>query len=170
LRAIIGSILLALSLSFVTNACALSRPAVGDEAALKRYLDAAAKAEPPSDLAEGGYDVGWADLNGDGKLDAVVRDTGAAACGSGGCSLTILERTRTGFRLRGAATITRPPIKVLRTSHGGWRDLSTWHEGGGLRPGCTATIEFNGRRYRTQECRTARDLGGQVIIAGRPNP
>jgi hypothetical protein len=137
-----------------------------DVAALQRYIRSLPPAADPGDDA---YQVGWVDLNRDGRLDAVVRWTGQPYCGSGGCNLTILERTRSGFRPRGSATITRLPIKVLRTSHSGWRDLSTWMEGGGIRPGCTALMDFSGARYRRHNCWPPEEPGikadGRVIIA-----
>jgi hypothetical protein len=113
---------------------------VEDEAALQAYLKATSKVSYD-------YQVGWADLNGDGRQDALIRFTSRDFCGSGGCGLEILVREKRGFQSLGAATITRLPIKLLDARHHGWRDFSVFVAGGGILPGYTARMSFNGKRY-----------------------
>lgn len=166
----IALLFLADGLAFVGMASAQqARPS--DEAALQRYIQGLPSS---GSLTDRGYQVGWVDLNSDGRLDAVVRWTGQPYCGSGGCELEVLERTTTGFRSRGHTTITRLPIRALRTSHGGWRDLSTWQEGGGNTVGCTALIAFEGGRYRRHDSWPPEKPGikaeGRVIIARPTDP
>ena len=91
--------------------------------------------------------IAWADLNGDGRPEAIVYVSGAEYCGNGGCTLLILERTAESFRLRGRTTITRLPIGVLRHRSSGWRDLTVFVAGGGILPGYRATLPFGGMRY-----------------------
>lgn len=141
-------------------------PGRSDEAALKRYIQTLPPAPDPNDDS---LQVGWADLNGDGRLDAVVRATGRPYCGSGGCNLMVLERTRTSFRVRGSLTISQLPVRLLASGHYGWRDLSMFQAGGGNLPGCTALIEFRRGRYRSDGCWPPEHPGikatGRVIIA-----
>jgi hypothetical protein len=132
-----------------------------DEAALQAYLKATSK---------GSYDyqIGWADLNADGRQDAIVRFTSQEFCGSGGCGLEILVRRGRGFRSLGSTTITRLPVKVLETRHHGWRDISVFVAGGGILPGYTARMSFDGRRYppnpTTPPARPMKGSFGRVII------
>ena len=130
-----------------------------DETALQAYLKATSKVSYD-------YQVGWADLNADGLQDAVVRFTSQEFCGSGGCSIQVLQRTRTGFRKRGSTTITWLPIEVLPSRHHGWRDLSMFTAGGGVLPGYRSSWAFNGRKYpfASQAGPLPKGLHGRAII------
>lgn len=57
--------------------------------------------------------IAHADLNGDGRLDALAYVSGSGWCGSGGCRLYVLENRGRAYRLVARTTITRPPIQVL---------------------------------------------------------
>ncbi|MEJ8630954.1 hypothetical protein P0F65_16050 [Sphingomonas sp. I4] len=77
------------------------------------------------------YDHALSDLNGDGRPEALVyawqgREGGRDMnlCGSGGCNLTVLSLTPTGYRVVSTISITRPPIRVLAGMSNGWHDLS----------------------------------------------
>ena len=132
-----------------------------DEAALQAYLQATSKVSYD-------YQVGWADLNGDGRQDAIIRFTSQDFCGSGGCGLEILVQTKRGFRSVGGTTITRLPVKVLESRHHGWRDISVFVAGGGILPGYTARMLFNGRRYppnpSTLPAKPMSNSPGRVLI------
>ena len=126
-------------------------------------------------VASANYKVAWIDLNGDGLRDAVVYFPASGWCGTGGCSTLVVRQTARGFAVIGNTPATRLPIRVLRTRHNGWRDLSTWQQGGGNLEGCTAAIEFNGWRYRARGCWPPGEPGttadGPVIIAAKhPDP
>jgi hypothetical protein len=145
---IVKGMIWVLCLSTAGAASAASRERPSDDAELKRYLGPAPKFNPPAGISrDDTYQVGWVDLNGDGRLDALIRDNGPAFCGSGGCGLRVLERTLTGFRSRGWMTITQLPVEVLNTRHHGWRDISVFVAGGGIRPGYQASLAYDGRRY-----------------------
>ena len=90
--------------------------------------------------------IGWVDLNADGLRDALVYVSSAAWCGTGGCTLVIVQRTRQGFRIRGHLTVTRPPVAVLDHAENGWRDVTVYVSGGGM-VGHTVVVPFNGERY-----------------------
>lgn len=91
-------------------------------------------------------------------------------CGSGGCTLLVLESGRGGWKVIGHVTIARPPILRLRRTSHGYRDLATFVEGGGIIPGYEADLPFNGRRYAgNPSVPPARPLKGEpqgdVLIA-----
>ena len=90
------------------------------------------------------------------------------------CNTLVLQRTARGYKVIGDTPTTRLPIKLLRSRHNGWRDLSTWQRGGGNLDGCTATIEFNGWRYRKRGCWPPGELGtkadGPVLLPREDQP
>jgi hypothetical protein len=125
-----------------------SRAAEDPSGALKAFLrtylhETAVSAD---DAFRTRYAVGWKDLNGDGRPEAIVYLTGRGWCGSGGCTLLVLERSGEGFSVRARTTITRAPIAVLPSASHGWRDLVVGVGGVGARPG-QAVLPFRGDRY-----------------------
>jgi hypothetical protein len=90
--------------------------------------------------------IGFADLNGDRRLDAVVLIQSANFCGSGGCNLYVLENTGRTYRAVGRETITRAPICVRPVANHGWRDLTVWVGGGGV-PNHVVQLRFDGTKY-----------------------
>jgi hypothetical protein len=129
----------------VVIAPALSAPA-GGEAAVRAWLQhrLGAKARGDRDV---GYQLGWADLTGDGRPEAFALISGRWWCGSGGCSMYVLQ-VRTGdVRMLGRHTITRAPIAVLDTRTNGLRDFSV---ASCTSRGCDrARIQFDGTKYRS---------------------
>ena len=104
-----------------------------------------------------------ADLNGDGSPEAIVYLTSSGWCGSGGCTMLILEQAGGSWRLLTKASITRPPIRVLGTKSNGWRDVGVWVQGGGIQPGYEAQLCFDGQTYpRNPSTAPARPLTGKV--------
>jgi hypothetical protein len=91
------------------------------------------------------YSSALVDLNGDGLKEVIVYVD--SLCGSGGCNLFVLESKKNGFDVVGALTITRPPIRVLKSRTNGWRDLAVWVQGGGIQPGYEALVPFDGSQY-----------------------
>ncbi|MGG6463585.1 hypothetical protein [Solilutibacter silvestris] len=72
-----------------------------------------------------------ADLNGDSLPDALVLLQGNKWCGSGGCTLLILKGTSAGYSLISHNTISAAPIRILKSSHLGWKDLIVHSNGTG---------------------------------------
>lgn len=79
--------------------------------------------------------------------EIVVYVSGRNWCGSGGCRLWILEPDGASFKVIGEETITRPPIRVLRSKSHGHFDIGVWVQGGGIRPGYEALLRFDGKSY-----------------------
>jgi hypothetical protein len=78
------------------------------------------------------------DLNGDGKNEIFVGLTGPYFCGSGGCSILLLDNHGnlvTGF------TVARYPVIIDKVKTNGWNDLFI-HSGGKDR-----IIKFDGKKY-----------------------
>jgi hypothetical protein len=110
-----------------------------------------------------------ADLNGDGKAEAVVHLTGPNWCGSGGCTTLILTPAGDSWRLVTRLSITRPPIRLLRTRSNGWRDLEVRVQGGGIQPGYEAQLRFDGKTYPSNPSvapalRLVRKVPGTTLI------
>lgn len=100
------------------------------------------------------YSDALSDLNRDNQPEALVYAMGTTAgngeadlCGSGGCNLYVLSLAATGYRLVSSISLARPPVRVLRHSTNGWRDLGVWVAGGGINPGHEAQLRFDGHRY-----------------------
>jgi hypothetical protein len=119
-------------------------------------LCAVAMAQAPTELSRavqsyeqehGGADSSafrWAlaDLNDDGRDDAIVLLSGPKYCGSGGCTMLVFRGTEQGFSLISASTIVMGPIKVSAKSVQGWRSLIVYSKGKG-----EVVLRFSGSRY-----------------------
>lgn len=104
------------------------------------------------------YRAAAADLNDDGTPEVLAYAEGAEHCGSGGCDLYVLSRSPRGWRLVSRMSVTRPPIRLLRSKHHGWHDLGVHVAGGGILPGHDVQLRFNGTRYP----------GNPSLLAPRP--
>jgi hypothetical protein len=83
--------------------------------------------------------------------------------------MLILKPDGALFRVIARTTITRPPIRVLQTTTNGWHDIGVWVQGGGIQPGYTAVLPFNGKAYASNPTvpparRTTSDPGGETLI------
>lgn len=92
------------------------------------------------------YHYNKVDLNGDGKLDAIVFASGNFVCGSGGCVMLIFKNINEEFKLITEMSVSRPPLIVLSTLTKGWKDLAMFISGGGAKP-FWAVLKFNGHSY-----------------------
>lgn len=120
---------------------AAERPDVtGVERFLRRYTAGSRSGE------EIRYRLGFADLNGDGRAEAIVYLLGGW-CGSGGCTTLILTPSTRGYRLLSAVRIVHLPIRVLHRRQNGWRSLSVRVHGGGITRAYDAELAFDGQRY-----------------------
>jgi hypothetical protein len=130
---------------------AISGPALGQDnvqagrdASLKKALRAWDKDDDDRSVR---YIVGFYDLNGDGKDEAIAQLLNSSWCGTGGCTTLVLVRRGDSWRVISDISVVQLPIRVLaRTSHG-WHSLGVWVQGGGIQPGYEAEIPFDGRKY-----------------------
>lgn len=135
------------------------------EDSLKKFLQSDLKNDKTTE-----YLAAFVDLNGDGVDEAIVYLTGHLWCGSGGCNTLVLARDGASWRTVTMMTITRTPIRVLANASSGWRNISVWVEGGGIRPGYEAELKFDGKTYPTNPSvpparRLARNVPGRIVVA-----
>ncbi|WP_088891769.1 hypothetical protein [Leptolyngbya ohadii] len=97
-------------------------------------------------LASTRYTYSRVDLNDDGTSEALVYLTGSFTCGSGGCTMLILEPARESYELVSRMTLVNPPVVVAEEKTAGWKDLMIYVEGGGVTPHY-AHLQYDGNRY-----------------------
>lgn len=120
------------------------------------------------------YAHGWADLNGDGRPEALVYMMSGNYCGSGGCTLYIYTPEQNSFYQHGSMSVTNLPVRALNSRTSGWRDLSVAISGGGTRAR-TVLIPHGRITYADNPtvapARTLpRDPPGSVVIAVNAQP
>ncbi|MEJ2124257.1 MAG: hypothetical protein P8Y47_05440 [Alphaproteobacteria bacterium] len=94
----------------------------------------------------GRYKTAAADLNGDGRVEAIVIFSGDDWCKKTGCSLVVFQMERTGFRPVTHVTSAHAPVLVGPDSSYGWRDLIV-KTGGGAAPIRKVRLAFTGKGY-----------------------
>lgn len=133
-------------------------------------------AEDRADHPNTRYVAGWADLNGDGRPEALVYLMSSNYCGSGGCTLFIYTPEQGSFSQHGSMSVTSLPVRALNSRTRGWRDLAVGVSGGGTRAR-TVLIPHGAITYADNPtvapARTLRQIpAGQTVIAdsdrGRP--
>jgi len=104
-----------------------------------------------------------------GKPEDIVYVSGQDWCGSGGCTLLILEPSEATFKILGKVTIVQLPVRLLASSRNWHPDIGVTVQGGGVRVGYEAVLSFNGENYPRNPslppARKAAAVQGKVIIA-----
>jgi hypothetical protein len=158
------SALAAVAAMFVTAAPAAAQPGSTESlhAHLQRHFADQAEYDP-----EARYSMARADLNGDGRDEALILMRARSWCGTGGCTMLVLTPERSGWRTVTRMTVTYAPVRLLPTRNRGWRDLAVRVAGGGIRAG-EVTLRFNGRTYPTNPTSVPAQRGratpGRVLI------
>jgi putative lipoprotein len=131
-------------------------------------------ADARAEWADTTYVSAFADLNGDGRDEALVSLYSGLFCGSGGCALYIYTPAGASWRELAEITIVNAPVRLLASRHRGWRDLAVHVRGGGALPS-DARLTFDGRSYASNPSMAPRLRGrvpGRVLISdnaeGRP--
>jgi hypothetical protein len=83
-----------------------------------------------------------ADLDDDGRDDAIVLLSGPNFCGSGGCTMLVFRGTEAGFTLVSSSNIVLAPIRISPYSVNGWRSLIVYTKDKG-----DVVLHFSGTRY-----------------------
>jgi hypothetical protein len=73
--------------------------------------------------AAGPFDQAGADLNGDGRAEALVLMTGQDWCSPQGCTLVVFQPDGAGFRPVSQTIGVKAPVAAGSGSNTGWRDL-----------------------------------------------
>jgi putative lipoprotein len=131
-------------------------------------------ADARAEWADTTYVSAFADLNGDGRDEALVSLYSGLFCGSGRCALYIYTPAGASWRELAEITIVNAPVRLLASRHRGWRDLAVHVRGGGALPS-DARLTFDGRSYASNPSMAPRLRGrvpGRVLISdnaeGRP--
>lgn len=158
--------LLVLAIFFLIPAGSFAAPPSPRES-LHAFLQAHfadARAEWPDTT----YVSAFADLNGDGRDEALVSLYSGLFCGSGGCALYIYTPEGASWREVAELTIVNAPVRLLATRTRGWRDFAVHVRGGGMEIPYEARIRFDGRTYASNPSLSPRLRGrapGRVLIA-----
>ncbi len=124
------------------------------------------------------FDVGAADLNGDGRPEALVLFTGDDWCSPTGCSLVIFQPQEFGYRPVSHVVSVRPPVLLPPAQGGIWRDLIV-RTGGGAAPERTVRLAFSSKGYAANALiqpdadsesvsQSARLIAGSGLPSGEP--
>ena len=127
-------------------------------------------AEARENYGDTSYVAAFADLNSDGRDEALVSLQSGLFCGSGGCALYIYTPQGSSWREVAELTIVNAPVRLLSTRSRGWRDLSVLVRGGGIEIPYEARIRFDGRTYASNPSLAPRLRGrapGRVLIGER---
>jgi hypothetical protein len=122
-------------LVFLTTGLRAQQPP-GLRAAVQDYAVKSGEHEIPT------FRYALTDLDGDGRVDAVVLLSGSSWCGSGGCNMLVFRGRRDGFTFVSGSTLANPPIRVSPEKAHGWRTLIVYSKGKG-----DVLMRFDGKRY-----------------------
>lgn len=126
-------------------------------------------AEDRTDAPDTRYVRAWADLNRDGRPEALVYLSSRNRCGTGGCDLYIYTPEQGSWYQHGSLSVTNPPIVVLNSSTNGWHDLAVGVSGGGARRRM-ARVRHGSVTYESNPSlapRTPISPAGRIVIAER---
>lgn len=144
-------------------ALAIASPALADEASVMAYLHQSLGEDLKADNTR--VYLGFADLNADGKDEAIAYVSGPYWCGTGGCNAHILTPDGDSWKEVGNTTVSSLPIGVLDTTSNGWKDLAISFAGGGS-PAGIGQMQFDGSQYpRNPTSAPETDTLGTVVIA-----
>lgn len=112
------------------------------------------------------YLYGRFDLDDDGRKEVMVYLLGRYFCGTGGCTLLILQQSDSGWRLVNSFPTSRVPVVVRHARSNGWRDLVRLTAGGGADP-AGHLLQFDGERYvEIGVVATEAPFEGSTVLAG----
>ena len=126
-----------------------------------------ANADARADHPDATYTAAFADLNGDGRAEALVWQHAGLFCGSGGCGLYIYTPEGDSWRQLDDLTIIGEPVLLLPTRTRGWHDLGLTVRDGGMDLPYQVRMRFNGQSYGggpEARVRAGRRLDGRVLI------
>jgi hypothetical protein len=136
------------------------------EESLRAFM-AASFAEIRASAPDATYAAAFADLNGDGRDEAIVWQSANFFCGSGGCGLYIYTPEGETWREIDDLTVIGEPVLMLDTTTRGWRDLALIVRDGGMDLPYQVRLRFDGRSYANRnEVRLPRGrrLDGRILI------
>ncbi len=113
-----------------------------DESSAPKVLTALKKFDDL--LKEDGYDAKLVALKEDGKCEnPVVFLNGLSGyCGSGGCTLLVLDCIDDGYKVMGKTTVSNRPISLSATSTKGYKDIKVRVKNEGI-----VALKYDGKAY-----------------------
>lgn len=146
------------------------RPSEALKAYLRSYLNPDDNVPPDTTTRITTFGV----RTGGGKAEEdIVYVSGRRWCGSGGCTMLILQPTKSSFKVLGRVTIVQLPIRLLPSMSDGHPDIGVRVGGGGVQSGYEAVLSFNGKSYPSNPslppARRVSAPQGKVIIATTGN-
>lgn len=139
--------------------CSAAGPVLAaDEASVRDYLKSSLEETETTRV-----NIGFADLNGDGREEALVYLLGPYWCGSGGCNMLVLTPDGDSWREIGNTTVSSLPVGVLDSETEGWKDLAVSF-GSAIESGI-GQIKWEGESYDRNPTTAprAKDIGTLII-------
>jgi hypothetical protein len=147
------------------QATASNRPSERLKAYLRSYLRPNGRVPPDATTRVSAVRI---KTDGGKAEEDIVYVSGQRWCGSGGCTMLILEPTQSSFKLLGRVTIVQLPIRLLSSTSDGRPDIGVRVQGGGVQSGYEAVLSFDGKSYPRNPsippARKATTSRGKVII------
>jgi len=136
------------------------------EQSLGRFLQTWDKGESPNAT----YISTFQDLNGDGKPEAIVQFTSRDWCGTGGCTILILQQKGETWKIVTRIIVAHAPIRVLNKIHKGWHSIGVLVCGGGIIECYEAELPYDGKTYAKNPTvpparRSEGNQKGEVVIS-----
>ncbi|QNI31356.1 hypothetical protein H7849_20065 [Alloacidobacterium dinghuense] len=167
---IVGAALLMMTgttwLSLGQQVVASNGPSGPLKAYLRSYLSLGGKVPPDTTTRVTAFSV----KTDDGKTkEYIVYLSGQGWCGSGGCTMLVLEPIESSFKVLGRVTIVQLPIRLLHSTSHGYPDIGVTVQGGGILSAYEAVLSFNGERYHSNPslppARKPTAVQGKIIIS-----
>lgn len=130
---------------------------------LKTFLQGYLRDPDDGDDKTTQYSYALTDLDDDRVPEAIVYLIGQSWCGSGGCTVLVLKRNGSSYKVVTHMTVARLPIHVLPSKTNGWHDITVWVQGGGIQPGYAAVLSFNGKKYPNNPSTVPKRLSSEAI-------
>jgi hypothetical protein len=115
-------------------------------------------------LASTRYYYDRIDLSGDGQPEALVYLNGSYSCGSGGCTMLVMEPQGSAYKVVSKMTLVHAPVIVSTEKTAGWNDLVISVAGGGAEAHY-ARMQFDGSKYPRNPT-TAPEVAPNTTING----
>jgi putative lipoprotein len=159
--AMIGFIFAASCMAQTTQALTSKQPE-----SIKRFLrDYLGEPDPSSEQeVPTRYSYVFVDLNNHGEKEIIVYVTGRNWCGTAGCTMLVLAREGTSYKLIARVSAVRLPIWVLDRKSNGWRDIGILVRPSGVEPLYEAIISFDGKTYPVGSARRSQGKVQQVMV------
>lgn len=153
--------------SFGQNGTSISDvPSRSLKAFLRSYLSLGGRIPPDTTTRITTYRV----KTGDGKIEVdIVYVSGQGWCGSGGCTLLIVECSATSFKVLGKVTVVQLPVFLMPSMTHGYPDIGVIVRGIRVGSAYEAELSYDGISYpenpSSPPSRPLKGIKGKVIIA-----